>query len=95
MSGSKKTKTPTTTKAAAAIPAKKTTTKKRKSKAGKSVKPNFNTYIYRVLKEVRAPRAAAAYVQSLSWLISAPAACGSQYSLVAHAPCTRALGIVH
>ena len=32
-----------------------------RAKVGKSVKPNFNTYIYRVLKEVRVPRAAAAY----------------------------------
>mmetsp|Transcript_14319 Transcript_14319/g.26031 ORF Transcript_14319/g.26031 Transcript_14319/m.26031 type:complete len:139 (-) Transcript_14319:177-593(-) len=57
MSGSKKTPTITYAAAAAApakktaAPAKKTTMKKRKSKAGKSVKPNFNTYIYRVLKE--------------------------------------------
>ena len=62
MAGSKKTKTPTKAAAAAsAAPAKMTMAKKRKSKVGKSVKPNFNTYIYRVLKEVRVPRAAAAY----------------------------------
>ena len=54
MAGSKKTKTPTKAAAAAsAAPAKMTTAKKRKSKVGKLVKPNFNTYIYRVLKEVR------------------------------------------
>ena len=51
MDGSKTQKIPSPAKAAAMVPAKKTATKKRRK--SKSVKPNFNTYIYRVLKEVR------------------------------------------
>jgi len=38
--------------AVGAADAKSTKKKRRKSKMGKSSKPNFNTYIYRVLKEV-------------------------------------------
>eukprot|EP00584_Thalassiosira_punctigera_P022031 CAMPEP_0172551004 /NCGR_PEP_ID=MMETSP1067-20121228/34941_1 /TAXON_ID=265564 ORGANISM="Thalassiosira punctigera, Strain Tpunct2005C2" /NCGR_SAMPLE_ID=MMETSP1067 /ASSEMBLY_ACC=CAM_ASM_000444 /LENGTH=133 /DNA_ID=CAMNT_0013338715 /DNA_START=80 /DNA_END=484 /DNA_ORIENTATION=+ len=39
------------TKAAAKAVAKKADGKKKRSRTGKSSKPNFNTYIYRVLKE--------------------------------------------